>query len=114
MFDQGGTSVLTYTIGDEQMPVWGRKLFGLIDWARDQEKIDQMCLADGRWREFLMVSIQDESNLRWPTTVYIMVPNGAVLAAFPGYERILEAHLPKRASLLFGDANEFERIFKFR
>jgi len=96
------------------MAVWGRKLFGLVDWARDQEKIYQMCLADGRWREFLMVSVQDQSNQRWPTTVYIMVPDRNVLAAFRGYERISEADLPQRASLLFGDAHEFEKIFKFR
>jgi hypothetical protein len=101
-------------MGDGAMAVWGRKSFGLVDWARDQEEIDQMCLADGRWREFLMVSVHDQFSPNRPTTVYIMVPDRNVLAAFRGYERISEADLPKRASLLFGDACEFEKIFKLR
>ena len=45
-------------------------------------------------------------------TVY-MVPDKNVLAAFRGYERISATDLPQRASLLFGDATEFEKIFKF-
>lgn len=51
-----------------------------------------MCLADGRWREFLMVSVQDESNLRWPTTVYIWCRIETYLLAFLNTVRTERMH----------------------
>jgi hypothetical protein len=94
------------------MPVWARRGFLDTTYLSIVDRMAEQELALGSTSEHMMVRTRRDDDRKGITTVFIRVPDPALLAAYEGFERVNDVDLPQEVILLYGDLSEFRKLFR--
>ena len=111
------------TLGDcgkrqriKTLTVFAKKLMSVDDWAKVQDRIEDLPMALRAPHDLMMFSAEADDPLK--ETIYIGVPNAELLANFQGFQQVNRADLPDFLTTLVvredGFAEQFPDIEKKR
>ena len=98
------------------MTVFAKKLMSVDDWAKVQDRIEDLQMALRAPHDLMMFSAEADDPVK--ETIYIGVPNAELLANFQGFQQVNRADLPDFLTTLVvredGFAERFPDIEKKR
>jgi len=88
---------------------WFRRRYGIADYGRAFEQFEALFNRLHGPRDMMMI----KTELGDGTRVYLSLPDPKLVEAYPGFEPIDPAELPREATLLIGHQDAFGERFRF-
>jgi hypothetical protein len=92
------------------MSQWFKKRFEDVVWTDVFNQVERDFLALGGPVDMLLI---EQSYAPLDSTLFLRVPVADVATAYPGFVPVDGNDLPKKATLLIGYNEEFEKLFEY-